>query len=158
MQFDNPFAQIDLEFYHNEFLELAQRAYENLTLQCARKIVDSILQRKSMFELKTSVQYHNRLKFLETSQHAAGIRKWDTLPVILGHCCCVTVTHFCHRSRYCWPRISVINDLLRIANNMHKKYKSHQTNHIKSIPGNLDIPMFHTGKILPCDPKSNEIF
>ena len=59
MQFNNPFAQTDLEFYHNEFLDLAQRAYENLVLPCARKIVDSILQRKPMFDLMTWIQYHN---------------------------------------------------------------------------------------------------
>lgn len=63
IQFYNPFVQTDLEFYHNEFLDLAQRAYENLTLQCARKIVDSILQRKPIFGLETSVQYQNSSNF-----------------------------------------------------------------------------------------------
>jgi hypothetical protein len=53
MQINNPVVQTDLEFYHNEFLDLAQRAYENLVLLCARKIVDSILQRKPMFDLMT---------------------------------------------------------------------------------------------------------
>lgn len=63
MQFNNPFVQTDLEFYRNEFLDLAQRAYENLTLQCARKIVDSILQRKPIFGLETSLQYQSGSNF-----------------------------------------------------------------------------------------------
>ena len=70
MQFYNPFVQTDLEFYHNEFLDLTQRAYENLTLQCARKIVDSILQRKPIFGLETSGTIPKRLKFLETSLYS----------------------------------------------------------------------------------------
>ncbi len=63
MEFNNPFIQADLEFYRSEFLDLAQKAYENLALQCSQKIVDLILQGKPKFELKTTVQNYSSSYF-----------------------------------------------------------------------------------------------
>lgn len=52
IQFNNPAYQPDLQYYHNEFMDLIERVYENLTLVCTQKIFDSI-QRKHMLESQT---------------------------------------------------------------------------------------------------------
>jgi hypothetical protein len=52
IQFNNPAYQPDLQYYHNEFMNLIERVYEKLTLVCAQKIFASI-QRKHMLESQT---------------------------------------------------------------------------------------------------------
>jgi hypothetical protein len=56
MEMSNPSFQGELEFYRNEFLDLAEKAYENLSFQCAKGIVDFILHRESLSGIKITSQ------------------------------------------------------------------------------------------------------
>jgi hypothetical protein len=56
MERSNPFFQGELEVYRNEFLDLAEKAYENLSFQCAKGIVDFILRKRSLSGIKTTSQ------------------------------------------------------------------------------------------------------
>lgn len=46
---NNPAYQPELQYFHNEFMDLTERVYENLKSVCAQKIFDS-MQRKHMLE------------------------------------------------------------------------------------------------------------
>ena len=52
IQFNNPAYQPDLQYYHNEFMDLIERVYEKLTFVSAQKIFD-LIQRKHPLESQT---------------------------------------------------------------------------------------------------------
>lgn len=63
MQLNNPFVQEDLEFYRNEFLDLAQKAYKNLSCQYAQQIVDFFLNKKPISELNFTGHSYNKFDY-----------------------------------------------------------------------------------------------